>query len=298
MSAARRAKPAARPRAYHRRMPKSTSTLRLLQDGLGEIGRSGARSLIGSSIGWSTSWWYVVKVGALILVLALSPSTYDRANRHALVRHLVLGTAPILPWFALLSAVISVVLIRIVVVTALSYGLSQYALEMVIRVLVLELIPLAAALFVALQVTVPSGAALIRMHARGEFAELLRVGADPLRHELMPRVVAGVFAVLMLAAVSCLIAMLLTYAAVYGFTFGAFAGFTRAMGQIFVPGVTLILTLKTLFFSLAVALIPVAAFLRGGGPQAAQGSPELDSLVRLFAAILLIEVVSLVGNYY
>ena len=290
-------------RAYHPRMPKPTSTLRLLQDGLGEIGRGGARSLIGASIGW----WHVVKVGALILVLALSPSTYDRRSRRALAHHLYLGSAPILPWFALLAALISVVLIRIVVVTALSYGLSQYALEMLIRVLVLELIPLTAALFVALQVTLPSGAALIRMRARGELAALAQAGGDPLRHELMPRVVAGVFAVLMLAAVACLIATLLTYAAVYGFTLGAFAGFTRTLGQIFNPGVTLILALKTLFFSLAVALIPVAAFLRGQlqqGHEAAAskpdagGSRELESLVRLFAAILLIEIVSLMGNYY
>ncbi|MES1163313.1 MAG: ABC transporter permease [Rhizobacter sp.] len=275
-------------------MQRYTSTFRSLQDGLGEIGRSGWRS----SVGWSVSWWHVVKVGALILVLALSPSTFDRANRRALAHHLYLGTAPILPWFALFSALVSVVLIRIVLATALSYGLSQYALEMVIRVLVLELIPLTAALFVALQVTVPSGAELIRMHARGEFAQQVQAGGDPLRHELMPRVVAGIFAVLMLAAVACLIATLLTYAAVYGFTVGAFAGFTRTMGQIFDPGVTMVLALKTLFFSLAVALIPVAAFLRGQRPLRGRTSPELQSLVRLFAAILLIEVVSLMSNYY
>ncbi len=273
-------------------MPKQTSTLRSLQGSLGELGRSGLRA----SAGWSASWWDVVKVGALILVLALSPSTYSPGNRAALARQLYLGTAPILPGFALMSAVISVVLIRIVVVTALSYGLSQYALEMVIRVLVLELIPLTAALFVALRVTVPSGAELIRLQARGALSAEARAGGDPLRHELMPRVVAGIFAVLMLAAVACLIAMGLTYAAVYGFTFGAFAGFTRGMGKIFEPGVTMILALKTLFFAFAVALIPVAAFLRGA--RVAGQSPELDSLVRLFAAILVIEVVSLMGNYY
>lgn len=277
-------------------MHKQASTLRALQDGLSEIGRTGARSLIGTSIGWSVSWWHVVKVGALILVLALSPSTYDRSSRAALARQLYLGTAPILPGFALMAAVISVVLIRIVVVTALSYGLSQYALEMVVRVLVLELIPLAAALFVALRVTVPSGAELIRLHASGALAASARSGGDPLRHELLPRVVAGIFAVLMLAAVSCLIAMGLTYASVYGFTLGGFAGFTRTMGQIFEPGVTLILALKTLFFALAVALIPVAAFLRAA--RSVGQAPELDSLVRLFAAILVIEVVSLMGNYY
>jgi phospholipid/cholesterol/gamma-HCH transport system permease protein len=286
MLPARRAPINAPARAYHLPM----STLRSLQDSLGRVGRRGAR--------WSVSWWHVVRVGALILVLALSPSTYDRANRAAVARHVVLGTAPILPWFALLSALVSVVLIRIVIVTSVSYGLSQYALEMMVRVLVLELIPLTAALFVALRNTVPSGAELIRMHARGEFEALQAAGIDPLRHELLPRVVAGVFAVLMLAVVNCLIAMALAYLAVYGFTFSAFAGFTRTLGHIFNPAVSLIFALKTLFFSLAVALIPVAAFLRGPRRAGARTSPELESLVRLFAAILLIEVVSLMSNYY
>jgi phospholipid/cholesterol/gamma-HCH transport system permease protein len=272
-------------RAYDLRM----STLRSLQDSLGQVGRSGLRA----SMGWSVSWWHVVKVGALILVLALSPSTYDRPGRAALARHVYLGTMAILPWFALLSALVSVVLIRIVIVTAVSYGLSQYALEMMVRVLVLELIPLAAALFVALRVTVPSGAELLRLQARGAFEAMQRVGVDPLRHELLPRVLAGSFAVLMLATVSCLIAFVLAYLAVHGFTLGAFAGFTRALGHIFNPAVSMIFGLKTLFFSLAVALIPVAALLRGE-----RTNPELEGLVRLFAAILLIEVLSLVSNYY
>ena len=274
------------------------STLRDLQEGLGEIGRSSYRS----SLSWSVSWWQVLYAGALVLVLALSPSTYTRGSgRAALARHVYLGTAPLLPWFALLSALISVVIIRIVIVTAVSYGLTQYALEMVVRVLVLELIPLTAALFVALRATVPAGAQLTAMHARGELHAQEQAGADPLRHELLPRVAAGIFAVLLLAVVSCVVAMVLAYVAVYGFSLAAFGGFTRTLGQIFNPAVALILGLKTVFFSLAVGLIPVAAFLRGPQSAVAPGaraSPELDSLIRLFAAILLIEVVSLVGNYY
>ena len=273
------------------------STLRNLQDAVGDLGRDGFRS----SLGWTMSWWHVVHAGALVLVLALSPSTWARSGRAALARHVWLGTAPMLPWFALLSALASVVIIRIVVVTAVSYGLTQYALEMVVRVLVLELIPLTAALFVALRATVPAGSELTAMHASGLLHEQEKTGADPLRHELLPRVVAGMFAVLLLAAVSCVIAMVLAYFAVYGFSVGGLKGFTRTLGQIFEPGVAMILALKTLFFSLAVALIPVAAFLRGPQSAVAPGaraSRELDSLVRLFTAILVIEVVSLVGNYY
>ena len=256
---------------------------------LGEAGRAGAR--------WSTSWWQVIHVGAVIFVLALSPSSYRRENRLALARHIHLGTAPNLPWFTALAALTSLVLIRIVVVTAISYGLSQYAIEMVVRVLVLELIPLTAALFVALRCTLPSAAELSQMRARGEFEALQRAGIDPIRHELMPRVVAGSFAVLMLAAVSCVLAMVLAYLSVYGFRISAFAGFTRTLGQIFTPSVLMIFALKTLLFSLAVALIPVAATLHGGPAAAARTSAELKSLVRLFSVILLIEVVSLMGNY-
>ena len=276
------------------RSASRAGTLRALQDGFGDLGRSGIRS----SIGWSAGWWHVVRVGALIVVLALSPSTYTRENRRALAGHIVLDTAPLIPWFALLAALISLVIIRIVVVTAVSYGLTQYALEMVIRTLVLELIPLTAALFVALRSTVPAGSVLVRMHRRGEFEALQRAGLDPLRHELLPRVVAGIFGVLLLAAMSCAIATLLAYLAIYGFTLGGLGGFTRTMGQVFNPGVALIFAIKTLLFSLAVALIPVAAFLRGRVPGASRSSPELESLVRLFAAILLIEVASLMGNYY
>ncbi|HBZ05508.1 MAG TPA: ABC transporter permease, partial [Massilia sp.] len=97
------------------------------------------------------SWWYMFHLGAIALVTALSPSTYSRATRHATARYIHAGTWQVLPWFTLLSALISLVIIRIVLVTALSYGLSRYALEMVVRVLVLELIPLSAALFAALR---------------------------------------------------------------------------------------------------------------------------------------------------
>ena len=266
--------------------------MRSWQGVLDDVGRTSAS--------WSASWWHVVRLGAMMLVLALSPSSYRRDNRLALARHVYLGTAPIVSWFAVLSALVSLVLIRIVVVTALSYGLSQYALEMVVRVLVLELIPLAAAVFVALRCTLPSGTELEQMHARGELLAQQRAGVDLARRELLPRVLAGIVAVVMLAAVSCLISVVLAYLSVYGFTTSAFAGFTRTLGQIFNPAVAMIFTLKTLFFSLAVSLVPVAAFLHGAGAEGPRSrtSAALASLVRMFSLVLLIEIASLMGNYY
>ncbi len=247
---------------------------------------------------WLAEWWRLVHLGALLLLLALSPSSYKRTDRVVMARHIYDNTAPILTGFTVLCALISLVLTRIVVVTALSYGLSQYALEMVIRVLVLELIPLTAALFVALRCTIPDGAEVALMRQRGDFEALRARGLDPIRQEVLPRVVAGIFSTATLAALSCVVAVVVAYLAVNGLTHAGIAGFTRMFGQVATPAVTLIFVLKALFFSLAVSLMPMASGVYDMPGDGTRTSAELRGLVRMFAVILLIEVASLVGNYY
>jgi len=259
---------------------------------------SAAADLARAALRWLAGWWRVILFCAELLVAALSPAAYRGENRAAMARHVYLGTAPILPWFAALSALISLVVIRIVIVTAVSYGLSRYALEMVVRVLVLELIPLVAAMFVAIRITLPDAVEIAALRARGEFDALARQGVDPLLREVLPRVAAGVFSVLMLAAVSCVLTLLLAYVSVYGFTTGGFAGYTHTVGRIFGPAVALIFALKTFFFAVAVAVMPAASVLLEPPRGRARTSAELQGLVRMFLLLLIIEAASLVGNYY
>ncbi|HEX6362589.1 MAG TPA: ABC transporter permease [Albitalea sp.] len=246
---------------------------------------------------WLVGWWRIVHLGALLLVLAASPASHDRVQRAAFARHVVLGTAPALLWFGVLSALLSLVVIRIVLVTAVSYGLSQYALEMMVRVLVLELIPLAAALFAAFRCTLPHGLDIAALRAGGAWDAMRARGVDPLRREVLPRVLAGVFAGWMLAATSCVLTLVIAYLSVYGLTAAGFAGYTRTVGHVFAPAVALIFVLKVVFMSLAVSLIPVASALYERPRPQMRTSVELQALVRMFIVILLIEAASLAGNY-
>ena len=244
------------------------------------------------------AWWHVVHLGALVLALLVSPASYRRGRWPRLAQHLVQASAPLLVWFSLLSALVSVVLIHIVLVTALSYGLSQYAMQMVVRVLVLELIPLSAAMAVALRVSVPAAAELAALRRGGGFDALRASGLEPLHHEILPRALGGLFAVLLLAAVSSVLALVLTYLAVHGFSPWGFERFTRTVGQVFSPAVSLIFCLKTLAFAAAVALIPLGSSLHEHPGRFSPLPLELQGLVRMFVVIILIEVASLVGNYY
>ena len=244
----------------------------------------------------AVSWQHLLHFAAVALVVALSPSTYRRANLQTMAAHLRRSTWEVLPWFTALSTLLSLVLIHIVLVSAVSYGLSNYALEMVVRVLVLELIPLSAALFVALRtglvvVGAPGPALLLAP------AALTAPGLARLQQDLVPRLLAVAFSVLALAACSSAIALVQTYLMVHGLSLWGLPGFTRTVGHVFSLSVTLGMGLKTLLFSLAVALVPMAAALEARAPSVDPNTLQ-PGAVRLFLVLLLIEAASLAVKYF
>jgi len=271
--------------AYHAAMASTTNLQRTV--GLWRVVRS-----------WLGGWWQIIHLGAVLGVLALSASGRRQAWGSGLAGQVYRASGPMLAGFTIATAVLSLVVIRIVIVTAQSYGLSQYALEMVVRVLVLELIPLAAALYVAVEYSIAGGSQLYKLRRDGGLQRLRAAGHDPLTHEVLPRVLGAVFAVLLLAALSCAISLVLTYVAVHGFTTAGVASFNRAVGHIFNPAVTLIFVLKTFLFAVAVALLPMANALRDIAHRPSRTSVELQGLVQMLVLMLVIEIASLVGNYY
>jgi phospholipid/cholesterol/gamma-HCH transport system permease protein len=245
-----------------------------------------------------TSWWSMLHLGAVALVMALSPSTWHRANRRATSRHIYFATWQVLPWFTLLTALVSLVIIRIVLVTAQSYGLSRYALEMVVRVLVLELLPLSAALFAALRAGLAFDAGAMGL-ARGGAAPVAATKAllAGVRRDLVPQVIANAFAVLSLATVSSVIVLVLAYLNVYGLSPWGLPDYTRTVGRVFDPVVTVGFVLKTVLFGLAVAVIPGAAILDLLRRPRRLGSNVQPGALRLLFVLLLIEAGSLAVKY-
>jgi len=248
----------------------------------------------------------VLLLAAQILVLAGLPSSYRRGpQRTAVLLHLYHASAPLLTG-AIIAALASLVVIRIVVATATSYGLSQYALEVLVRTLVLELIPLYAALFVALRYALPGAQHVHRLLAQPDHPSATQPPQTLLRTQLLPRALAAMFSLLLLAAISCAMALLLTYLTVYGLSPWGLPAYTRSVGSIFTPAVTLIFSLKTLLFALAVAVVPLAAAARHKPPHDPAHGPahnpphtpsDITALAQLFAVLLLIELLSLLGNY-
>ncbi|CDN90605.1 MULTISPECIES: MlaE family ABC transporter permease [Hydrogenophaga] len=244
------------------------------------------------------AWWHTLQMGAQITVLMLSPRSYTGGRARTVLSHQVAAVLPLLPWFTVLSALISLVIIRIVTATASSYGLSQYALEVLVRTLVLELIPLFAALFVALRHAMPGAEQLrhqldVRQRAGGHIP-----GIAGLAGTLLPRAMASMHAVVLLAALAGVVALVITYLVVHGLSPWAVPSYTYDVGRVFNSVVSLIFLLKTLFFSLAVATVPLAGAAEPDEHGRYVPRSDMVEFARLFSVLLMVEMAALVGNYY
>jgi phospholipid/cholesterol/gamma-HCH transport system permease protein len=244
------------------------------------------------------SWRRVLRFAGIATAALVSPSTYSARTRELAVRQIYLTAWQVLPGYLLFAALLSLVLIQIVASTARNYGLAQYALEMMLRVLVLEVIPLLTALFVALRSGAAIGSEVALMTVSGELAGEPESGESPLAAELVPRIAGAALSVASLTTLACAIATWLAYVATYGFSDAGLPEFERVIAQVFDVPVLSGFLLKCLLFGLAVALIPVATGLEAErGDVKSAPSAVLGGLVKLFFVIGVVEVLSLVVKY-
>lgn len=243
------------------------------------------------------TWRGILRFAAQALLATVTPAAYNSATRMVVMKQIYFTAWQILLPFTLFAALLSFVLIQIVVKQAHQFGLGDLALEMSMRLLVLELLPLLTALFVALRSSsaINTEVALMRIH--GEIDALEASGVDTLRLEFMPRVIGGVVSVMALTAITSVVALVLAYVAVFGFQLWSLPDFSRVMGNVFSPEVQLTLFLKSLAFGLAVTIIPVAEGLATPRQLFMAPVSVLRGMVRLFFVLMLIEVATLAFLY-
>lgn len=251
----------------------------------------------GRFLAWSRDWLKLARFAAGALLVAFNPATYNSATRSVVYKQIYFTAWQILPQFTLFSALLSFVVIQIVVSTARAYGLSEYALEVVLRLMVLEVLPLITALFVALRSGAAINAEVALMHIHDEIEALRQSGVDPMHFEIIPRVIGGTLSVLALTASASLISLFLAYLAVYGLQPWSLGEFSRIFGAVFDPLTLLALWLKVSLFGIAVTVIPIMAGL--SSPKKLFFAPiaMLRGMVRLFFVLMLIEVGSLALKY-
>lgn len=249
------------------------------------------------TLAWFTAWGRAALFAFAAAAAALSLSAYTPRTRALAMRQVYFNAWHVLPGFTLFMSLLSLVVIAITITLARDYGLAHFALELVFHAVVLELIPLLTAFYVALR----SGAAIVTevamMRVSGDLDELLEAHMDPYEREFVPRIAASAVSVFALTIVSCSVVMFIAYLVTYGANPSGFAEYARIVARVFGPGALAGLVLKCFAFGAVVAVIPIAAGLDATRDPESAPHAVMGGMVRLFVALAVIELVALAVKY-
>jgi len=254
------------------------------------------------SLGAKVVGWFSVGYGMFAFLtqatlLLLDRTTWNRATFDVVIKQVYFTAIQILHVFLGYALVISWLLITIILSTARDFGLTEFASEMTIRVLVLELLPFLTALFIALRSGSAINTEIALMQVNNELDALAHCKVPPMQFEFLPRLIGGVISVVALACLAGLLALLLAYFSIYGMTMAGFDPFTQTIAKIFDIRIVAGLLVKCVLFGLAVTLIPVTAGLETPKKLFMVPVSVLRGMMRVFFAIVAIEVVSLALKY-
>lgn len=246
---------------------------------------------------WLRAWGRALLFAFTAAAAALSFSAYTTRTRSIAMRQVYFAAWQVLPGFTLFAAALSWVVIQITVSLAREYNLAQFALELAFRVVVLELVPLLTALYVALR----SGAAIVTevavMANNGELDEMRSANLDPYEREFVPRIAAAAVSVFALTVVSSFVVILIAYLVMYGASPWGFSEYSRTVALVFSPAELGGFLLKCVAFGVVVAVIPIAAGLDATRDPRSVPVAVMGGMVRLFVALALIELINLAVKY-
>src|SRR2546428_3904319 len=227
--------------------------------------RRGPMTRRDATLAWIRVWGRAARLALAVAVAGLSPASYTPHTRSVALQQIYFTAWQVLIRFTLFAALLGLVVVQITVSVARDFDLAAYALELVLRVLVLEVIPLLTALFVALRSGAAINTEIALMQVSGELDGMRAEDMDPLEREFLPRVLATGISVTAITILGCGLVLVTAYLAMYGFSPWGFNEYSRTIARVFDPPALIGFALKCLAFSLAVAVIPVAAGQEGAG---------------------------------
>ena len=249
------------------------------------------------AVGWFQAWWRAARFGFSLVAAVISPKLYTPRALTATLRQIYFTAWQVLPGFTLFAAALGLVIVEITLRVARQFGLGQYVLELTFRALVLELMPLLTALFVALRSGSAISTEIALMRVAGEFHDLDKAGIEPFERDFVPRVAASAVSVFALTTLACVFVMGLTYLLMFGFSPWGFEPYTRTVARVFTPIALAGFVMKSIAFGIAVAVIPISAGLEATREARTAPIAVMGGMVRLFFALGLIEIAGLALKY-
>ncbi len=230
----------------------------------------------------------------MMLKKILNPRTYTIAMVQVLVKQIYFTAVQILPFYLTIAVIIGSAIVGLIVSMAISFGLNAQIGSLIVSLVIDELAPFMTVLLLALRSGAAINTEMAVMKVSGELKSLKYFNIDPFSYLYIPRVLNGMISMLLLASLFSMVALVSGYLFLALFLHMGISLYISTIVD--AVGLADILTLlfKSLLFGYAVTAIPVYRGNKSMMTYNAIPIAVLQGMVKLFIAIILIEVLSFI----
>jgi len=227
-----------------------------------------------------------------LLKTLIRPSTYTIASVQVLVRQVYFTAIQILPFYLFLAFIVGATVIGVIMTFAVGFGFQDKIGTFIVNILINELAPFITVLLLALRSGTAMTTEMAVMNVSGEMNSLRLFGIDPVQYLFVPRVLNGILSMFLLSTMFTFVALISGY---------LFLALILNMGlSLYIHGIVeafgatdlIVLLLKSLLFGYVVSAIAVYRGNKTLMMYNAVPIAVLQGMVKLFVAILFIEVLS------
>ena len=222
----------------------------------------------------------------------VKPQNYTVSSVEVLVKQIYFTSIQVLPSYLFLASILGAVLVGGMVSVLIGLGLKDAIGSTIVNVLINEIIPFVTVLLLALRSGTAMTTEMAVMNVSKEMNTLRYFNIQPLQYLFVPRVVNGVVSMFLLSTMFTVVALLSGYICLALVMHMGLSLYIGSLVEAFGAVELFVFLFKAFFFGYFVAAIPV---YRGNKPLTTYNAipiAVLQGMVKLFMAILLIEVIS------
>ena len=235
-----------------------------------------------------------IKFMFLCLGHMLLPRSYNPAMRMVLTKQIYFTSVGILPLFMMMAMFFGSIIIGIVIVLATEYNLEDSIGSIIINFVMDEFSPFFTALLISLRSGTAINTEIAVMNVNKELNTLREYKIDLIDYLFLPRIISGMISVTSLSIVFAIIMLGSGYIFTLFYMNMDLHSYTNLLvGAVEIKDVV-VLVLKGIAFGFVITLIPIYSGLKTTNSYTAIPISVLNGMVKLFIAIFLIEVLSLV----
>jgi len=227
----------------------------------------------------------------------LKRSSYNSATQDIFIKQIYFTAVQSLPILSFVALVFGAIFIALIVHLALDYGLKDHVGSLIIAFVLNEFAPLITVLFIALRSGTAINTEIAVMKVSNELNTLKAFHIDIISYLFLPRILAGVISVVLLASFLSIIMFFSGYLYLLLFFETGLDLFVRTLIHAISTNDLIIFFTKTLLFGFFVTLIPIYSGLKTSMSYTGVPIAVLNGMVTLIIAIMSIEVILLLIQY-